>query len=337
MTRLITDGAEDNELQRISASSCVSTQSSVKRNGNFAYYLYSGGNYAGYLAYPPFAPITEYFSRFAIQFPSNRAAAFLRPLNGGAQSHVLCSKTFGYKIATLDFYDGGTLRATTPPFSMNLNKMHVIETHGKIAAAPNGIFQVKFDGILILDFHGATNSQPSIDQLSFGPGSNAWIDFYLDDIAFNDTNGPVDNSWIGDGGVLPAKVPIGPGKYADWVASAGLPYACIDEIPNNNSDFISADAVGKKSVFALSNLAGLPAGASITRVWAEWTARKNTTDLASIASLVCSGATEVEGTPQELTMAPVRFFSPEYLVDPADSAPWTTAKVDALQIGPIAR
>jgi hypothetical protein len=238
-------------------------------------------------------------------------------------------------------YDGTTLRATSSLFTLNVDEIHIFEIHVKIAANPNGIFQVKFDGTLVLDWAGATNSQAQINRIRFysnemSGGSTGYT--YFDDIALNDTAGAVDNSWVGDGGVLAALVPItGAAEYADLIPSAGNAWDCVNEIPANSTDYVYESTVDKKSTYLLSDLAGLPSGASIARVWVELDALETAADGDKIATLLRSASTDSQSADQALTIAYARYLSAEYLVDPADSAAWDEAKVNSLQAGCVIR
>jgi hypothetical protein len=286
------------------------------------------------------ATYTEFYARFAVRFNITTAFPFFSWKNGASVAGSLRSKTFGGN-AVIEMYDGTTLRATSSMFVMNPQEWHVFEVHVKIAANPNGVFQVKFDGTLVLNWPGATNNQASIDRFvvsSINSGAGDAVDWF-DDIAFNDTAGAVDNSWCGDGGVLAALVPItGAAEYADLIASTGNAWDCVNEIPAN-ADYVYESTVNKKSTYLLSDLAGLPSGASITRVWVELDALETAADGDKIATLLRSATTDAQGADQALTLAYARYLSAEYLVDPAggEDPTWTEAKVNALQAGAVVR
>jgi hypothetical protein len=335
MTRLFTDGAESGDLLRLTSVEEVSI-STTRRTGNYSYRIAS----SAHSALKVLTSMTEFYIRFAFRVDLSSACRFFQWNNGASEAGSLRTKTFGNGVASIEMYDGTTLRATSSLFTMNLNEWHVFEVHVKIAAAPNGIFQVKFDGTLVLDWSGATNAQAAMDRfycrsVTAPSGSN---NSYFDDIAFNDTAGAVDNSWIGDGGVLAALVPItGAAEYADLIASTGNAWDCVNEIPANSTDYVYESTVDKKSTYLLSDIAGLPSGASIARVWVEVDALETAADGDKIATLLRSATTDEQGVDQALTLAYARYLSAEYLTDPADSAAWTEARVNALQAGCIIR
>jgi len=219
------------------------------------------------------------------------------------------------------------------------NEWHVFEVHIKIAGAGVGRFEVKFDGTKVINFTGETNNQTSVDRYRlYAVTSGLGDKTYYDDIAVNDTAGAVDNSWIGDGGVLAALVPItGTAQYANLIASEEPAWDCVNEVPANATNYVYESTVNKKSTYLLSDLTGLPAGTSIARVWVELDALETAADGDKIATFLRSATMAVQGDDKALTLAYARYLSAEYLTDPADSAVWSEAKVNALQAGAVVR
>jgi hypothetical protein len=336
MTRLFTDGAESGDMLRWSTTPGGWVSSVKKRTGVYSYQIYSASGIA--YAERTIVSTTEFYIRFAVAFDAAGVARFFEWLNDASEAGSLRTKTFGAGAATIEMYDGTTLRATSSVFSMSVTEWHIFEVHVKLAAAPNGVFQVKFDGALVLDWSGATNVQAAMNRFQLRSTQAAQATWY-DDIAFNDTAGAVDNSWCGDGGVLAALVPItGAAEYADLIASTGNAWDCVNEIPAN-ADYVYESTVNKKSTYLLSDLAGLPSGASIARVWVEVDALETAADGDKIATLLRSATTDAQGADQALTLAYARYLSAEYLVDPAggEDPTWTEAKVNALQAGAVVR
>jgi len=136
---------------------------------------------------------------------------------------------------------------------------------------------------------------------------------------------------------MPALVPNGAGTYGDLLASAGNAYQCADEIPANTTDYAYESTIDKKSTYAMTDLAALPAGASIARVWEEIDVLATAADGAKIATITRSGAVDTQGPDQAITLAYVRYLGAEMLTDPQDSAAWTAAKVNALEAGAVVR
>jgi hypothetical protein len=112
----------------------------------------------------------------------------------------------------------------------------------------------------------------------------------------------------------------------------------VDEIPkNDDTDYVYESTVDKKSTYAMSDVAGLPGGAAIARVWVDVAARDTAAAGNKIATLLRSGGTDSQGDDQSLTLVYARYRSQEYLTDPQDGQAWTEAKVNALQAGAVVR
>ena len=341
MTRLITDGAESGDLLRLAATGYgTSITNSIKRTGSYAY---GCGSYqfSDVLKYVLPANVNEVYIRFASRASTiGPGSSLLRWLNSsGTQIGTL--KVSASAPTILSVYDNVTERVSTAALNWNANEWHVIELHVKLGGAGVGKFEVKFDGTLVATFTGITNTNGSaINTFWFGsPTFAIYPSVYLDDIAINDIAGGTDNSWCGDGGVLAALVPVtGAAEYTDLIASTGDAWECVNEIPAN-ADYVYESTVDKKSTYLLSDLAGLPGGASIARVWVELDALETAADGDKIATLLRSAATDAQGADQALTLAYVRYLSAEYLVDPAggEDPTWSEAKVNALQAGAVVR
>ncbi len=343
MARIFTDGAESGDTLRLQSGGggAVTTQ---KRTGNYSYGI--SGSTSPLIVFS--SSQTELYFRFAFLYDSDSNGTFGDSdgkmffwSNGGSLTGSLRidSGSFGNNTFKLAVYDGTTLRAVSEFLTWNINEWHVIEIHIKIAASPNGIYQVKFDGATVIDFSGTTNgSQASFDRVKWGGPVGGSNHQFVDDIAINDISGAVDNSWCGDGGVLAALVPNGAGNYTDLITSSGIAYQCVDEIPHNSdTDYVYESTVDKKSTYTMTDVSGLPTGASIARVWLELVAKETAADGGKIAPLLRSGSTDSQGSDQNLSLAYQRFLSAEYLTDPADGTAWTPTKVNALEAGAVVR
>jgi len=338
MTRLFTDGAESGDLLRwTSVGSYTSVVSSGQRTGSKAYRV--AGAVSNAFNWKAPSAVTEFYMRWAVKSSQLNAAEVLRWLNSASAEigRINLVTTAPFVLTIRD----NTVRGTSPALAWLANEYHVLELHVKLGGVGVGRFEIKFDGTLVVDYTGITNALGSdIQWFCFGSiCPNGGPTNILDDMAINDTAGAADNSWCGDGGVLAALVPItGAAEYTDLIASTGDPWECVNEIPAN-ADYVYESTVNKKSTYLLSDLAGLPSGASIARVWVELDALETAADGDKIATLLRSATTDAQGTDQALTLAYARYLSAEYLVDPAggEDPTWTEAKLNALQAGCVIR
>lgn len=341
MTRELTDGAEHGDTSRmtniVTSGASFLGATATPRTGVYAYAI-TLNNGTPSFQLPFKAAASEFYVRWGFRGTNNIAEWAIQLMNGGAQSGGVQISGFSSSV-TLSGYDGpSTLRVTSIPVVWNTGEYHVIEIYVKHAASPNGAITIKFDGTPVAIFTGAFNSQSQTTALRCLMSGSVVHTLYWDDFAVNSASGGADNSWVGDGGVLAAIVPNGAGNYIDLIADSGTPYQRIDEIPSNgDTDYVYESTMDKKSTYAMSSMASIPTGASVSRVWVELTARKTVAVDDKIATLLRSGSTDDQGADQPLSTAYQRFLSAEYLTDPADSAAWTETKVNALEAGAVVR
>lgn len=334
MARLLTDGAENGSTNRISAGT-VSIVSGAARTGNYNYGVSEGQ--IGYL-YLPSASATLY-TRIAIKVTGSPTDATDRQLfmfySGTTRVASIHVGALGAS-ATLSALIGSSVVATAT-IAMASAEWHVFECYLYMHAS--GTFGVKFDGVQKINYSGNTlNGMTTCNRVALGGEFYSGVVNHFDDIAVNDATGGADNSWCGDGGVLAALVPSGAGNYTDLIASAGNAWDCVNEIPQNgDTDYVYESTIDKKSTYTITALSGLPAGASIARVWVEVVAKETAAAGDEIATLLRSATTDSQGTDQSLTLGYLSYLSSEYLLDPADSASWTSGKVNALEIGAVVR
>lgn len=336
MTRLLTDGAESGDTSRVNSIVTSFDVSSTARTGN---YSYSNGNvngseHSGVL--PLSAAASEFYVRVAFRGNTNVTDYVLRFLDGVSQSGSIRVNGLS-NSTTLGGYDGATLRVTSSSIVWNINEWHVVEVYYKHAANPNGRITIKFDGTIVADYTGTTNSQPQTTNIQLIQSGVSGNIHNWDDIAVNDISGSIDNSWVGDGGILMPLVPISTGTYVGFLASgSATTWQSIDEIPANSTDFIYTSVSGTVTTFNTSSLSGLPVGALISRLWVELYAKESAADGDKVATLLRSGVTDVTGTSQSLTLAFARYISSEYITNPDTSGTWSVTAINSVQPGVVA-
>lgn len=338
MTRLLTDGAETGSISKWVVSASWGVSSSVKRTGAYSYHKTGSAGSASCYRILGATP-SEYYIRVAIYV--NVAGAdmthTISTYSGGTQGFRFGINSLGANITQFSVYDGATLRASSVnTLTMLTSEWHVFEFHVKHAANPNGVIEVKFDGISIISYTGTVNATATIDRLYLF-GFNSAVQVACDDIALNDTNGVVDNSWVGDGGVLSVLVPIATGTYVGFLASGSAStWQSTDEVPANSTDFAYTSVSGTVTTFVMSKISGLPAGASISRIWVELYAKESAAVGDKIATFLKSGSVNSTGTSQNLTTAFSGYASAEYLTDPNVTGSWTVTAVNNIEAGMVA-
>jgi hypothetical protein len=173
----------------------------------------------------------------------------------------------------------------------------------------------------------------------------------FDDLAFNDQSGAVQNSWPGDGSIVHLMPDSAGDINANTTLGGSSPAATvwqsIDEVPPDDGvTFVSIGATGTTNGFLVNLESATTKLTSVTSVTLAQVGNRvtgATTSSCNYASRLRSGANTTNGT--TITLATISWFfkddtSPRmydsaltFYVDPADSAAWTLAKLDGVQIG----
>ena len=227
----------------------------------------------------------------------------------------------------------GTIMATGT-HAIDDSIWYCIEVHLKVAESPDGVCQVKIDGVTDIDFSGDTAATANLNiQYTYWGGCSdaAGINGWMDDIALNDTSGAVNNSWIGRGGIYKV-VPTGAGTYTDLTPSAGSNWQCVDEVPPSDTDYVYDSTVDHKDSYAANDLTG---SGTVNAV--KWIGR---------AKAVAAGAyavarfVRVSGSDYTGTDVPVdaswKHIEELFDVDPSGAA-WSVAKVNGMEPGIVIR
>lgn len=335
MTRIFTDGAEMRDMLFWSIYTpghvLIKSSSPDPYDGEYYYHIDAAGQ-----VNKQFAPITECYFRARIYFPGapiTPSYNYFPHFYGGAYPLAyLTADTSGHWTVNRG-YDGGLLEDSGVLISTN--QWYLVEAHFKLANAPNGVFEVKIDGVQIIDFHGDTlydESKTTIDEIIM-LARNA---IYIDDLALNDTAGGVDDTWCGDGSIVKI-YPDGNGSHNNWHGSDGNDvnnYLLVQEFPaDNDTTYVSHDSSvsGVQDQYAMSDYDGT--GKTITRVYAEVRARITAASANTLkVGILPSGSTDQMSAGVTLGVgAYMRVVGDDYLENPADTNPWEEADIDALE------
>jgi len=323
--RVFTDGAEfqDFLFWTSYAGLTVTTTASYIRSGNAAYRFTSGSQ----VAYKTLqTSLSEFYFRIGIRPEAAGASRFPAWFAGATEIGSIRSNASTYLLET---YFGTTLVATGS-IPMSINNYYLIDGYVKIADSPDGVFQMKIDGILDIDFSGDTkpDTNTTINRLGLTTGAA----FAFDDFALNSTLGGIDDSWIGDGKIK-ILTPNAAGDVTGLIPSAGNNYECVDDFPNDGDTTYVGDTVVDE--YDLYNLTpcGL-ANVDILRVWAEARAR----DVNAVGGL-CKLGVKTEATEYwsagdlNLLTSYIPIVGTHHIVNPNTSLAWTVEQLDALQAG----
>lgn len=162
-------------------------------------------------------------------------------------------------IVGMDYgnFSSSSIRGRVP---IPKNTWFKLDYHVKIASSSNGgIIEAKIDDVLLLSKTCPTysngNSSFKIQKIVFGYTSypsNKGIDIWWDDIAVNDTNGDVNNSWCEDGSVL--DMPVTSATTTQFTPSSGTNIENINKVVINDNTYNSSQTVGHVDLYKVKDL-----------------------------------------------------------------------------------
>jgi len=262
-----------------------------------------------------------------------RGESFLDLMDGSAIQVQFGSKSDTILRAyrgTTEIVSGGALSGGS---TYSCLELHVI------IHSTNGVIQAWIDGALVFSFTGNTQASPNayITDIRFGIRyqSSSGGSYYdercdIDDIAVNDTTGSVNNSRIGQGGII-ALYPNADTTDKDFSRSAGSSnYSLVNSFPpDGDASYVESGVIGDCDLYELEDPSG---DGTINAVWVTTHGRVVLGAGAPIGITLRSGATTVVASAYSLTNTYTmhgRLFN----TDPNTSAAWTPTALNSLQIG----
>ncbi len=328
MARVFMTGMETGNLGVFSYVSGATCVTSPVRTGSYSLCTDSEREYV----YADIPSVTEIYERFAV-YPtgwSGNPAQLHQIFNSGSPqlTLTLVQSTLSPIQLRKGAYDGTVIASGG---ELRLNTWSCLEVYAKIHST-EGRAIIKCDGQTIIDYTGNTaQSGNNIDRVRWGDVSSGYHILYAkyDDIAVNDTSGAVNNSWIGRGGIFGLR-PSGAGTHTEFTPSAGNNYECVDEVPpNDDTDYVESDTVGKKDTYALGDLSVTTGNVAAV----QWIARAklNASGTGNFKRLLRHGGTDYSGTDQAVDVS-YKYFT-EILNKAPDDTEWDIDKVNALEAG----
>ena len=163
-------------------------------------------------------------------------------------------------------------------------------------------------------------------------------DFYIDDLAVNDTTGSINNSWCGDGTII-GLVPKGAGNYMQMsnVGAAVSNWQAVDEIPNDgDTSYVHSNVVGTMDTYDMQELVAtksVPSNATVNASQILYTARYSDAS-GSVAPVLRSGSTDYIGTNVAATSVYTGQIKYQVFdISPFTSSQWTVSEIDGIEAG----
>lgn len=201
---------------------------------------------------------------------------------------------------------------------------YLFEVRIKIANS-GGRIEVKIDSIQDIDFTGdtQTGADTQFDEVRLGSlsaNTRAYFDnFIMDDAA-----------WIGDTNIQ-AIVPTAGGNSTGWTPSAGSNFACVDEIPASDTDYVSINANNVSDTYVTGDLTGSIDNIKCVQIQARARLEGAPTPT-NLKLVVRCGATDYLSGDKAVPAAEKGLYN-LWATDPSDAAVWTESDVNAMQIG----
>jgi hypothetical protein len=197
------------------------------------------------------------------------------------------------------------------------------------ASGTSGSVEIKVNGVTVASETGVNTGTSGIDNIYLQSGNGTADSSNL--IQYDDLYVRDDLTALGPSRVDTLR-PSADTAQKDWTPSTGSDnYAMVDDDSYDDTTYVSAATVGDKDLYDFGALAFDPE--TIHAVQALYTASKDDVTARTVRSTIVSGATTANGA----TVAPgdtgFTVYTDIYETDPATSAAWDTAGVNALQAG----
>jgi hypothetical protein len=233
--------------------------------------------------------------------------------------------------------DASSLIATsgTPVLTLDGNYDYI---EWKYTVDPSaGATEVRVNGVTVASASGvntraSANSSANVLVLGHWPYLYPYaMTFWYDDLYLLNTSGTANNDFLGDCRVVTLR-PVADGSYSDFVPSSGTAhYALVDDTTPDTTDYVSSLTPGDKDSYVFSDVTG---SGSVFGVQVVNGALKDDGGIRTMANLVKSGASEVQSTPVTPRTS-LTYTATVHETDPATSAQWTVAAVNAAEFGVV--
>lgn len=225
----------------------------------------------------------------------------------------------------------GTLLGTTANNVIIPNAWHYIEIEITVSDTV-GVVNLYVDSTLVLALSGVDTrgGLSTINKLRMGGTMNTSSHAYnMDDVYVTDTLAKLGERMV------EALRPNADTSDADWTPLSGSDrYAMVDDTTcDGSTTYNSASVVGDFDLYNLTNLSSSPTTIDGLRVFG-WAQKTDAVGGRAICIPVKSGATQQDGSNFTLASAAWAYHDRGlFLTDPDTAAAWTTAGVNALQVG----
>lgn len=236
---------------------------------------------------------------------------------------TLMLKVYPYNTSgSIGIMRGTTLLDNSDDGVISANTTYLIEVYYK-PLNTGGICTVKVNGIEVASASGVdtTDGAEAINMIGFYPYAYTC---YYDDIVIDDAD------WIGQT-YIEGIVPSGAGTTTQWDPSTGSNYACVDELPASDTDYISTNTTNEIDTYAMGNLTSEIGTIKCIQVRARSLYEGAPTPTHQ-QLVVRSGGTDYFSADKDVGTTAAGIFH-IWETNPADDAAWEEADVNAIEAG----
>lgn len=248
--------------------------------------------------------------------------------DNGTVTHLTLRFTANNVISV---YRAGTLLASGTFSGSVVGAFPYVEIGASISSTV-GVVTIRVNNAQVLTFtgntkNGGTNS--SIDTVYMtGSGSNDTVCY--DDLYICDGAGAAPaNTFLGDVRAY-TEAPTGAGASTQFTPSTGTNWSCVDENPYSAADNVQDGVSGHRDTYAMADLPG--GVGTVIGVQAVSIAKKTDAGVILLKNAVKSSATIAYGSSVALSTSDAALLT-ILQNDPATSAAWTAAAVNAVEAG----
>ena len=322
MARIFIDGFEAGEHDMWDGNSGATVETSAGRDmdGDYCLDLASATDYIQ----KNITANDEMYFAFLWRTHSLATSNGLMHVLSDANIMILIRRNFSTGV--IDVFRGATnIVSGTKTFVVNTT--YLIEIWIKIADS-GGRVKLKVDGVTDIDFTGDTKNSSYAqfnrvklgrDTVGRGNGNAHFDNFIMDDAA-----------WIGDTKIQ-AILPTGAGNTTGWTPSAGNNWACVDERPPSDVDYVSINANDQVDTYQAGNMAGSIDSVKCVQIQSR-TESDGTPTPTNLKLVVRSGGTDYLSGDKSVPAAPKGLWN-LWENNPADSLAWEEADINAMEIG----
>lgn len=215
------------------------------------------------------------------------------------------------------------------------NVWYYIEIEATVSDV-SGVFNVRLNGATSneISFTGDTKNggtATTLDKVGLqSPSGSAARLADFDDLYIANDSGSLNNTWLGDTRIQTLR-PNGAGATTQLTPTGSANnWENVDDDPYNTATYNSSATVGQRDTYTLTDL--IASTVTVKGVVNNLIAGSTDATPTNLKGVVRSAGTNYDDSTYPLAAAPLTYQTPRD-VDPATSAAWTVAAVNALEAG----